>query len=448
MAAVEAKNRTLIPRASPIPGIEGRMMRGDILLTVAMVLSQHADPAPSPRPAVPPTPQPVPTAAPPAAAPKTSETTQPAPASAPERVVAFDAERAALDWAGGDWHLVADGATLKDFGRRESEGRQALRLIRELRLNQRGTIGGPTPSLEYWLSDGQAPARPPSGMRVLPIDAASLRVEQSQDQWVLRDDQRALFGFGRAESDAQQALAVIRRYGFTEVGTVGQASPSMMVFFGGQDLTAAPDGALGARLRPPEPPAPDAASPAGKRPAAVATFMTPAVPPLREGATAGVNASIAVQNPDRTPFDWRRVELRQENGAWKMAAGSCVLADFGTDEHAARLGLSAVQYYRFTEKCQVGGTAGRFTYFQTRGQPGHGTLFGVDSQAIQPDRLAVRQVDGRWAVCAGDRPLVDMGDSQDAANQVLDLIRLQKCDRLCRLGTEDGKGMMFLVRAR
>ena len=57
-------------------------------------------------------------------------------------------------------------------------------------------------------------------------------------------------------------------------------------------------------------------------------------------------------------FDWRQVQLRKEDGGWKLAAGSCVLADFGTDEHAARQGLSAMQYYRFTERRQVGGALG------------------------------------------------------------------------------------------
>ena len=45
-----------------------------------------------------------------------------------------------VEWS-SRWRLVAGGVMLKDFGRRESEARLALRLIRELRLNQHGIIG-------------------------------------------------------------------------------------------------------------------------------------------------------------------------------------------------------------------------------------------------------------------------------------------------------------------
>jgi hypothetical protein len=51
-------------------------------------------------------------------------------------------------------------------------------------------------------------------------------------------------------------------------------------------------------------------------------------------------------------------------------------------------------------------------------------------------------------VCEGEVPLVELGDAPEAANQVLDVIQRQHFDRLCRLGTADGKGMTFFVRSR
>ena len=338
-----------------------------------------------------------------------------------------------------------DGATLKDFGRNETEARQALRLIRDLRLNQHGVIGGPAPSLEYWLSDGKPPQGPAAGLRVLPIDAASLRVEQTQNQWVLRDDRRVLFSFGSSQADARQAQAVIRKYGFTQVGTVGAGAPSMIVFL-------APPGADATRLASSAPTtAVDPASPAGKALAkygGLDALPAPAVPPLRGAPVTGHGISATSDTPDRIPFDWRQVQLHKDGSAWKLAAGSLVLADFGADEYAARLGLSAMHYYHFTEQRQVGGPSGGFTYYLSEGQAPHGVMFGMDGQSFQPDRLEVRQLQGRWAVCVGDVPLVELGDTPEAANQVLDVIQRQHFDRLCRLGTTDGKGMTFFVRSR
>jgi hypothetical protein len=382
-----------------------------------------------------------------------------APASTdtpPEHLTAFENGRARVDWSSDGWRLTAGAVTLKDFGRRESDARQALRLIRELRLNQHGAIGGQAPSLEYWLADGQPPHGPATGLHTLPIDAASLRVEQTQTQWVLRDNQRVLFNFGNEQSDARQALAVIRKYGFTEVGAVNPAAPSMVIFFARPDAVSTAKPTAARQTRPtaaPDKPAPDPLSPAGRllaeHPGVVASSpVAPAVPPLRQVGLSGNSLSASSQTPDRTPFDWRQVQLRKEDGGWKLAAGSCVLADFGADEHAARLGLSAMQYYRFTERRQVGGGSARFTYFLVGGQPPRGAMFGVDGQPFQLNRLQIRQMEGRWTVCDGDRPLVEMGDKAEEANQVLDLIRRQQADRLCRLGAADGRGMTFLVRSR
>lgn len=439
----------------------------DVLLALALLLSHRSGPSPAPQ-----TPTPSLSTATPARAPaqaagvlKTPETTPlpatlaPRDASPLEHLTTFDAASADLDWSSQGWRLLADGAPLKDFGRSEGEARQALRLIRELRLNQHGVIGGPTPSVEYWLSDGKAPQGPTRGLRVQPMDSVSLRVEQTQNQWVVRDDQHILFNFGHEENDARQALAVVRKYGFTQVGTVGPGSPSMMVFFTQPDAALAGEPLHSHRTARAEskrdlaeatldPSAPAGKSLAQRSDASLNTIVSPTVPPLRQSAVTGNMLSSTTLNPDRTPFDFRQVQVLQDKGGWKLAAGSCVLADFGTDEHAARQGLSAMQYYRFTEQCQVGDASNRFTYFLVGGQAPRGTIFGMDGQPFQPDRLEVRQVGAKWAVCAGDQTLVAMGDKPEGAKEVLNLIRRQRCDRLCRLGTEGGKGMTFLVRSR
>jgi hypothetical protein len=367
----------------------------------------------------------------------------------PEHLTTFENGRARVDWSADGWRLVVNGTTLKDFGRRESDARLALRLIRELRLNQHGTIGGLTPSLEYWLSDGVPPRGPAIELRTLPINGASLRVEQVQTQWVLRDNQRVLFNFGGEEGDAREALAVVRKYGFTEVGAVNPAAPSMMVFFAPPAVFSTADSTPARQTRPAQ--APPIGAPPTQHPGltgnAPVTPVAPAIPPLRQVGISGNGLSAASQTPDRTPFDWRQIQLRNEGGGWKLAAGSCVLADFGTDEHAARQGLSAMQYYRFTERRQVGARSARFTYFLVGGLPAHGTMFGVNAQPFQLNRLQVHQMEGRWTVCDGDQPLVEMGDAEDA-NKVLELIRSLQVDRLCRIGTADGRGMTFLVRSR
>src|SRR5262245_4757096 len=109
-----------------------------------------------------------------------------------EQLTGFDPESAEVRWQDNRWQILAEGVCLKDFGRREAEAREALRLIRALSLNQRGTVGTPQPVMEYWLSSGQAPKAFTAGIRVQPVELASVRAEAMEKQWCVRDAQRVL----------------------------------------------------------------------------------------------------------------------------------------------------------------------------------------------------------------------------------------------------------------
>src|SRR5262249_42343731 len=192
-----------------------------------------------------------------------------------------------LKYDDGRWVLTAGATILKDFGRNEMEARQAWYLIRELRLNQHATIGTPKPVVEYWLHDGHAPDHLPRGIRTLALDLAKLKVERAQGFWVVREPVRVLFNFGASEADANQALAVLRRYGFNQVGLVGQAVPSMLVFAARPQADAprlGPAGTSGA-LRPAHGPGGLSPGHSDKEASEAASFYpAPALPGLRSGA--------------------------------------------------------------------------------------------------------------------------------------------------------------------
>jgi hypothetical protein len=441
-----------------------------------------AAPPPAPAPAAP---GPVPAAATGAVqapgAPPAPGGNAPAPALA-ENLRSFDPQTAELTWSDRHWRLTAGGAALKDFGPHEAEARQALRLIRDLHLNQYGTVGGPEPVMEYWLSDGHAPQGLAGRLRTLPFDAAGLRVEPFQGQWCLRDSQRILFNFGQRAADARQALGVVRKYGFTQVGMVGQASPTMLVFLGRQgDQPGAGPGLPSTRVHPTsyghdpaQPTTRTARDLQARYPGAgLDTVVTPALPPLqstprtarrqREPIQGGQTretleprdqhtlrpqpAGGQGESPTRIPFDWRQAQLRREGEAWKLTAGSHMLAEFGHDEAAARQALSAVQHYRFNEHYLVGGPGAHLSYFLVNGQAPRGLMLGVPGQPFQPESVAVQQVGPTWALCAGNQVLLPCGNSPDEARALLAVIHRHQCDHLVRLGG-DAAGMTFLVRTR
>jgi hypothetical protein len=440
------------------------LLLGSLLLGSPSMAQTPALPSPSSS-------QPLPLPALPPAAPltppsSTPSTEQPAPA---EQLTTFDGQAARLEWVNNRWQILANGLVLKDFGRRDAEARQALRLIQELGLTQRGTVGRPAPVMEYWLASGQGPQGLTTGLRRLPLDLASLRVEQVQAQWCLRDDQRVLFNFGRYPGEARRALAILRKYHFTQVGLIGQATPSMMIFLSGSedDATGGPTSLTPSRIHK----ASSRTGPGKRERPADGMFgagVTVAVPALHEGDSGLRKAHPIVfkgeqDRPNRrdgrgpglsgwdergewVPFDWRQVQVRQEEGVWKLAAGPYMLASFGIEEEAARQALAAVRHYHFTEHCRVGQPVPVFSYFLVSGQAPRGMLFGLSGQAFEPDRLSVEALGRQWAICSGDQVLLLLGEDADEAHRLLEAIRRNQFDHLCRIGPSEKESMTFFVR--
>jgi hypothetical protein len=404
---------------------------------------------------------------------------QPAASTAPalaENVRTFDPTTLNLSWSENRWFLTAGGIKLKDFGRKESEGRLALHLARTLRLNQYGTVGSPTPLMEYWLCNGEAPTGPVLGYASLAFDAATLHVEVSQGQWSIRDSRRVLINFGSRADDARQALAVLKKHDFDQVIVIGQPTPSMFVFLANANGPAGDAGSGPASHQlitheTPETVARKAAELKRLRERVpgldTETVSQPALHTLRtpdqprqpyssnglefggDGLRSrnGRLASSGIDQGDSIPFDWRQAQVRLEGNEWKLAAGNFVLASFGPDQDAARRALDAVRYYRLTEQRFVGRPEHCFSYFLVNGRAPFGVPLGVPGEAFLPLALKVREVEGKWALCMGEKPIVVLGGRQEEAADLLQIIQRQRFDRLCRIGRAED-GFTFLVRTR
>lgn len=347
---------------------------------------------------------------------------QPPHAEAPTK---FDAGQVELRRTGERWQLWYAGALLKDLGVNDGEAREALALIRQLRFNQRGVIGKRAPVMEYWLTDGAAPMGLLAGHRLTTLDRANLRVEKLGGAWCLRDGSQVWFNFGPHADDARRALEVINKYEFSRIGYVGQASTVMMFLMGGHDTPHA---------KAPGPPPQLVISPNQ-------------VWQVRQLTPPNPFAVDAQTGEERVAFDWRKVELHREGLRWKLMHNGRLLADFDGDEVAAREALRVIQFYRFTELCRVGQAADYLNYFLINGQAPQGARMGIRGQLFSPDRLTVREMDARWAVCEGDRVIVPNGESEEEAKNALEVIKKYRFDFRCRIGNE-GAGISFMVRER
>lgn len=398
------------------------------------------------------------TTPPPAATPPA----QPAPPASP--VYSFDPAKVELARHDRRWQLVHQGHVLKDFGPSEPEARLALRLIRELKLDGHGTVGGEArPLMEYWLSNGEAPRGAARGLRGVPLEPGRLRVEQVRGIWCLRDGPRVLFTFGDRADAAREALAVLQRHHFDHIAYVGQVAPSMYVFLrrphddspalparGGRQIEVPrlsrvakqPDGT------------PKAAVKAPNDGPVIEQIASPVVPPLRHAAPTRDWRSQPRLTPAQVAppanhivFDWRQAQLRQLSGEWVIQAGTQTLARFGGNMHAGQLALSALRHYRFTEGRRVGDPA-VVMYLPTAQSP-RGVLLGLPSESFQPEQLAVKPIDaGRFALVHGQRVVLSMGGRKDDAEKLLKTVQAQGYDRFCQLGDPASDGMAFFVRSR
>ena len=71
---------------------------------------------------------------------------------------------------------------------------------------------------------------------------------------------------------------------------------------------------------------------------------------------------------------------------------------------------------------------------------------GAHTVIFQPDKLSVLKIDNRWAIVTPEQPLLWFGDKPDEAAAMLDIIRWQQFDQLCRIGDEHG--LTFFVHGR
>lgn len=358
----------------------------------------------------------------------------------------FDFQKIDLHWIGKHWVLTAGEVVLKDFGRDQTGAREALRLIRELRLSQRGTIGTPRPVIEYWLAEGQAPQGPIRGVTGLAFDPESLRVEAVEGLWCLRDARQILFSFGTKAEEARQAEAILRKFGFNQVIYLGHPAPVMMVFLAN---AARPAAGIAKSTRPVEKVAGNSAlmTPASRGGAATAG-VAQRLPLGHQLAAPNLNPATLGGNEQLMPLDWQQVSLRRDGPDWNLIHAGTILATFGTHEREARQALEAVHFYRFTERCVIGTGQSSVAYYLVYGQAPRGLRFGVDQVPFRAANLAVHRHGSNYFLADGPRAIIYCGSAEADALQLLADIRRHGFDCLCRIGPGDRPAFTFFVRAR
>lgn len=129
---------------------------------------------------------------------------------------------------GGRWLLTDGRSRIKMFDNR-SEADLALKTIRHYGINKQCFVGRPNPSMEYWLVGNNAPSGRLSKEDCLSFDPVRLQIRQDGRQWLMTDGRSRMRMFPNRE-EAEQAVAIIRNYGFNQTCYIGRPGPSVTYF--------------------------------------------------------------------------------------------------------------------------------------------------------------------------------------------------------------------------
>ena len=318
------------------------------------------------------------------------------------------------------WQVWNAGTVFKDFGNNAEDAADMFRTLRELRPTEWASIGTDRAIVDYGLTDGKTAPNAGFPKSHMQMDPRTTRVEQIRGVWCLRDDANILLNFGSHRADAEQAMAVMHKYGFNRVGFIGKSTPPLAYFF------AAPENAGG-----------------------TAVVASPIIKAAQEKAMnrTGLDVPGVGYVGEKIRIDYKKVEVRREKGDFVVAHGPEILGRFGASEWTARDALKVIQDGRFTEFCKFG-TAG-LTFFLVNEKAPKDVPFSVQGTRFAPASLTVRSINGKWWLCgeSSARLLLPAG-SQEEGEQLVKLLKAYGFDQLCQIGTSSHTTMQFLAKGR
>jgi hypothetical protein len=92
-------------------------------------------------------------------------------------------------------------------------------------MNNSCFVGRPQPSFSYLLSGTNAPAGTMSGEDCIRFNPVNAQVQQVSGRWKIVDGSMWMYDFGSSKAQADQAMAIIKKYGFAYQCFVARPNP-------------------------------------------------------------------------------------------------------------------------------------------------------------------------------------------------------------------------------
>jgi len=117
-----------------------------------------------------------------------------------------------------------------------------------------------------------------------------------------------------------------------------------------------------------------------------------------------------------------QVQLRQENGRWRLVIGQEVLKDFAGQETEAMFALHVIRFYRLNERITIGEGDAGIEFWLSYGQAPRGRLPGQQTVPIAPQRLRVVPLGNDYWITDGRYRYFRFPRLEDA-QQVVEIIQ-------------------------
>jgi hypothetical protein len=147
------------------------------------------------------------------------------PSMGKEDCISFNPATTTVQQIQGSWKVVDGSMWLLDFGAKKGDADQSLAVIKHYGMNQQCFVGRPHAPFQYYLVSGASPVGPFAGEDCISFNPATTNVQQIKGSWKVVDGNHWMFDFGANKAEAEQTLAIIKKYGFTYTCYVGRPGP-------------------------------------------------------------------------------------------------------------------------------------------------------------------------------------------------------------------------------
>ena len=147
------------------------------------------------------------------------------PGPCKEDCISFNPANVTVKQSGNIW-LVVDGSHSMFSAPNYTEANTIRNIIKYYGLNKSCFVGRPDPSFQYMLINSTSPVGAMKGEDCLSFNPASLYIKNEGTQYLMTDGYSRMFVFPN-KIEADLALSMIKKYGFTRTCYVGRPGASL-----------------------------------------------------------------------------------------------------------------------------------------------------------------------------------------------------------------------------